>query len=139
MTVGQAATPLSRAARSFLAFDFGTARLGVATGNSVTRTAMPLKTLTTRGDDRWREIAGLVREWAPSELVVGVPFHPDGARHANTRRARAFARSLERLFELPVREVDERYTTVEASSRGARDLDSAAAALILEQHLAGLE
>ena len=67
-------------------------------------------------------------------LVIGVPFHPDGAEHDNTKRARKFGRQLNGRFGLPVHEVDERYTTVDAESAGARDADSAAAALILEQY-----
>jgi putative Holliday junction resolvase len=71
--------------------------------------------------------------------VVGVPTHPDGAPHDNTRRAQAFARRLHGRFRLPVHEVDERYTTVEALQRGAEDVDAAAAALILEQFLRSAE
>jgi len=71
-------------------------------------------------------------------LVVGVPFHPDGAAHDNTRRARRFARQLHGRFGLPVHEVDERYTTTEAAAAGARDLDAASAAIILEQFLGTL-
>jgi len=69
--------------------------------------------------------------------VVGVPCHPDGAAHDNTLRAQRFARQLRGRFRLPVHEVDERYTTVEASARGASDLDAASAAIILEQFLQG--
>jgi putative Holliday junction resolvase len=67
-----------------------------------------------------------------------VPYHPDGAPHDNTRRAQAFARQLHGRFRLPVHEVDERYTTTEALSRGASDIDAASAALILEQFLGTL-
>jgi putative Holliday junction resolvase len=77
----------------------------------------------------------LIAEWQPDALVVGVPRHPDGAPHDNTRRAERFARQLAGRFGLPVHEVDERYTTTEARSFGARDADAAAAALILEQFL----
>jgi putative Holliday junction resolvase len=58
--------------------------------------------------------------------------------HANTERARRFGRELQARFGLPVHEVDERYTTTDAKRAGAVDLDAAAAAIILEQHLAGL-
>jgi putative Holliday junction resolvase len=122
--------------RTFLAFDFSLRRVGVATGNSLTRSATPLKTLSSDGGDaRWDAIARLVEQWQPSALVVGVPVHPDGATHDNTRRAQRFARRLAARFGLPVHEVDERYTTVEARTAGARDADAAAAALILEQFL----
>jgi putative holliday junction resolvase len=126
------------AIHSYLAFDFGTRRIGVATGNSLLRSAQTLTTVNAMGDARWAAIAKLITEWRPDALVAGVPFHPDGAEHDNTRRARAFARQLQGRFKLPVHEVDERYTTTEALANGARDADAAAAAIILEQYLRGL-
>ena len=124
--------------RSFLAFDFGTRRVGVATGNVLLGTAQPLTTVDSTGDARWAAIARLIADWQPDALVVGVPFHPDGAAHENTRRARRFARQLHGRFRLPVHEVDERYTTTEALASGAADADAAAAAIILDQFLHAL-
>ena len=121
--------------QSFLAFDFGVRRVGMAAGNALTGTAQPVAALAAQGAARFAAIARLVAEWRPDALVVGVPFHPDGAEHENTRRARAFGRRLHGRFALPVHEVDERYTTVEALAAGAADPDAAAAALILEQFL----
>jgi len=123
---------------SFLAFDFGARRVGVATGNSLTRTATPLTTVAADGEARMAAIGALIAQWQPAALVVGVPLHPDGAPHANTERARRFGRQLKARFGLPVHEVDERYTTTDAIRAGAEDLDAAAAAIILEQHLANL-
>jgi putative holliday junction resolvase len=123
------------APQSFIAFDFSARRVGVASGNSVTLTANAVTTITLDGDARFAAIGRLIDEWRPAALVVGVPFHPDGAAHDNTRRAQRFARQLAGRFGLPVHEVDERYTTVEARAQGAADADAAAAALILEQFL----
>ena len=123
----------ARGVQSFLAFDFGLRRVGVATGNTLLKAAQPLRTISAEGDARFRAIDALIREWAPDALVVGVPFHPDGASHDNTERARRFGRQLHGRFRLPVHEVDERYTTTEALAAGAPDADAAAAALILEQ------
>ena len=117
-----------RSAQSFLAFDFGTRRVGVAVGNALLKQARPLTTVAVMGAARFDAIAKLLREWQPDALVVGVPTHPDGAPHDNTRRAKAFARQLHGRFGLPVHEVDERYTSVEAIAEGARDVDAAAAA-----------
>ena len=122
-------------ASSFLAFDFGTRRVGVASGNTLLRQAQPLQTVAAEGDARFVAIGRLITEWQPDALVVGVPFHPDGAAHDNTRLAQRFARQLHGRFRLPVHEVDERYTTTEALSQGAADADAAAAAIILEQYL----
>jgi putative Holliday junction resolvase len=121
--------------RCFLGFDFGTRRVGVAVGNSMLRRAQPLKTVEAEGEARFAAIGALVAEWQPDALVLGVPFHPDGATHENTQRARRFGRQLHGRFRLPVHEVDERYTTTEALASGAADVDAASAALILDQYL----
>ncbi|MDR0478474.1 MAG: Holliday junction resolvase RuvX [Burkholderiaceae bacterium] len=123
---------------SFLAFDFGLKRTGVATGNRITRSATPQRSIHAAGDARWSLVAERIAEWQPDALVVGVPFHPDGAAHENTHRARRFARQLRGRFGLPVFEVDERYSTTAALESGASDPDAAAAAIILEQFLNGL-
>ena len=132
--------PLPDSPQSFLAFDFGTRRVGVATGNALLGRARPLRTVAEQGDARFRSIAALIQEWQPQALVVGVPFHPDGAGHENTLRARRFARQLFGRFGLPVHEVDERYSTTEALAEGGRgaDVDAASAAIILDQFLRSL-
>ncbi len=125
---------MTASVQSFLAFDYGLKRVGVACGNSLMRQAQPLRTIAAEGDARFVQIGGLIKEWQPDALVVGVPFHPDGAEHENTARARRFARQLQGRFQLPVHEVDERYSTTEAHSDGARDLDAASAAILLQQY-----
>ena len=122
----------------FLALDYGLKRTGVAVGNRMLRTATPQGTIAAEGDARFAKIAERLKEWQPDALVVGVPTHPDGGEHENTLRARKFARQLRGRFGLQVYEVDERYTTTEANSQGARDADAAAAAIILEQFLRSL-
>jgi putative Holliday junction resolvase len=124
--------------QTFLALDFGVKRTGFAVGNRLLRTAQPQGTIAAQGDARFVHIAQRLKEWQPDALVVGVPFHPDGAAHENTQKARRFARQLHGRFGLPVFEVDERYTTTEAQARGARDADAGAACVILEQFLRSL-
>ena len=121
--------------QSFLAFDFGLKRTGVAYGSRLLREAQPQATVNAEGNARWPLIALRIAEWQPDALVVGVPFHPDGAAHDNTAKARQFARQLHGRFQLPVFEVDERYSTTEAIASGARDADAASACIILEQFL----
>jgi putative Holliday junction resolvase len=126
-----------------LAFDFGTRRIGVAVGNTITRAAQPLTTIEgERNDVRFATIAELIAQWQPGALVVGLPTHADGAEHAMTQRARRFARQLEGRFALPVTLVDERWTTQAAQSRlaeaglggrkGKAVRDQVAAQLILQ-------
>ncbi len=124
---------------TFLALDFGLKRTGVAVGNRLTRSAQPQGSIHAEGEARFVKIAELLREWQPDALVIGVPFHPDGAEHENTQRARRFGRQLHGRFNLPVFEVDERYSTTEALSSGAKDADAASACIILEQFLQGLD
>ena len=128
----------SSSLQTFLAFDFGTQRTGVATGNRLTRTASPQPTVIANNDQRLNAVALRINEWQPDALVVGVPFHPDGAAHENTARAQKFARQLRARFLLQVFEVDERYSTTEAISMGAIDADAASACIILEQFLRSL-
>ncbi|ROZ79649.1 Holliday junction resolvase RuvX [Ramlibacter sp. WS9] len=125
--------------QTFLAFDFGAKRTGVAVGNRLLGTATPQATIRAEGDARLEAAQARVREWQPDAVVVGVPFHPDGASHDNTARAKKFARQLRGRLKVPVYEVDERYSTTEALSAGASDADAGAACVILEQFLRSLK
>ena len=129
---------VSTGLQTFLAFDFGLKRTGVASGNSLTRTASPQATIAASGDARLAAVAQQIESWQPDALVVGIPFHPDGAPHENTVRAQKFARQLRARNKLQVFEVDERYSTTEALASGARDADAGAACVILEQFLRSL-
>ena len=133
------ATPVASALTTFLALDFGLKRTGVAVGNRLLKTAQPQGSIHAEGDARFVKIAEKLREWQPDALVIGVPFHPDGAEHDNTLRARRFGRQLHGRFKLPVFEVDERYSTTEALSQGVKDADAASACIILEQFLRSID
>lgn len=101
---------------TYLAFDFGTKRIGVAVGNSVTQTAQPLVTLHgEENDKRFAAIEALIKEWQPARLVVGMPYNEDGTPHEMTRLCRRFANRLKGRYGLPVILVDERYTSAAAS------------------------
>jgi putative holliday junction resolvase len=128
---------------SYLCFDYGQKRIGVASGNTLTRSAQALQ---TKGNLHFDAIAALIKAWQPDALVIGVPFYPDGNAHINTERARQFAQQLRDRYKHPVHEVDERYSTTEAKAIEANPsrqghahrkagLDAAAAAIILEQFL----
>ncbi|MCF0252903.1 MAG: Holliday junction resolvase RuvX [Duodenibacillus sp.] len=117
-----------------LGFDYGALRIGVAAGNTVTGSAAPLAILDgSTNAAKWQGVAGLVEQWEPSALVVGVPRHPDGAPHALTARAMKFARQLEGRVRLPVYVVDERYSSAVIGDAGGGPIDDAAAAVILQQ------
>lgn len=124
--------------KTFIAFDFGAKRTGVAVGNRMLRGATPQPTIKAEGEARLAAAEARVHEWQPDAVIVGVPFHPDGASHHNSARARKFARQLRGRLKLPVFEVDERYSTTEALAAGAADADAGAACVILEQFLRSL-
>jgi putative holliday junction resolvase len=105
-------------AGTFLAFDFGTRRIGIAVGNSIVRTTQPLITLHGEQNDvRFAAIAALLKEWQPAALVVGLPCNDDGTPHDMTRLCRRFANRLKGRFNLPTILVDERYTSASASAQ----------------------
>ncbi len=135
---GPALAEVPPAHQTFLALDYGLKRTGVAVGNRLLKTATPQGTIAAEGDARFAKIAERIQEWQPDALVIGVPTHPDGGEHENTLRARKSGRQLRGRFGLTVYEADERYTTTEAHSYGAKDADAAAAAIILEQFLRSL-
>ncbi len=103
------------ASGTVLAFDFGERFTGVAVGESSLGVAHPLGLIAAHGSAaRMEEAAGLVAEWKPGVLVVGLPLSMDGAEHELTRRCRRFARQLEARFRLPVKLVDERLSSAAA-------------------------
>ncbi len=127
---------------TLLGFDYGTAKIGIAVGQTVTGTATPLETLRYR--DRkpdWAGIQRLIEVWNPDKLVVGLPCDLDGGATEITEQACRFARQLEGRFRLPVHMMDERLTSMEARSQFGRppkkleELDALAARLILETWL----
>lgn len=137
-----------------LAFDFGLRNVGVAQGNTLTRSCAPLKSLVNN-TVLWAEIDQLFNEWQPAALVVGLPVHMDGKQSELTSAAKSFALKLQQRTSLPVFLQDERLSSVEAehiikskrqqkSAKKTRsgDTDKLAASIILQrwfdEHGAGL-
>jgi putative Holliday junction resolvase len=118
-----------------LGFDFGIKRVGVAMGNTMIGQASPLAVIqSTVNDARFAEIKALIDKWGPTRLVVGLPFHPDGAEHEMTARCRKFANQLNGRFNLPVVLVDERYSSAMIAAKRGEIIDDRAAAIILQQY-----
>ena len=147
----QLARPVSTGgvARVVLAFDYGLRRIGVAGGDTVSRTAAPQAAVPVKSGSPppWMIIDALLRDWQPALVVVGLPYNVDGSDSTMTGAARGFAAELARRYQLPVVLVDERYSSREAEARlktaresGLRrrrivkaDVDAAAACVILER------
>lgn len=131
--------PLNQA----LAFDFGTRRIGVASGQSITGTATPLPPIPARdGIPNWDQLSKLIEEWKPDALVIGIPLNADGTISDMAHRARKFANRLNERYKTPCFLMDERLSTAEAKeihfAAGGSDnfkdesVDGIAAQLILE-------
>src|SRR5271165_2191402 len=101
-----------------LAFDFGQRRIGVACGDTVSRTAAPLGAVASgAAGPRWEFIDSLMRDWQPTLVVVGLPYNLDDSESAVTGAARGFAGELAKRYALPVELIDERYSSLEAGTR----------------------
>ena len=100
-----------------MGFDFGTKRIGVAAGQNLTGTAQGIATISNTGKDGpWQEIQGLIGQWQPEILVVGLPLGKDGAATPLSNTARDFGAELASRFNLPVDYVDETLTSRAAES-----------------------
>jgi putative Holliday junction resolvase len=134
--------------RLVLAFDFGRRRIGVACGDTLSRSAAPLKAVAAGpSGPQWQKIDALITEWRPALAVVGLPYNVDDSESAMTAAARSFAAALTERYRLPVALVDERYSSLEAEANlratrqaGLRkrrvakaDIDAEAACVILER------
>ena len=117
-----------------MAFDFGLKRIGVAVGNRLMKQAQPLTLIEAATNvEKFTAIGGLINEWQPDTIVVGLPLHPDGAEHEMSIRCRRFAHQITGRFGLPTVLVDERYTSAVLTASRGEHVDSQAAALILQQ------
>jgi len=105
-------------AKTVMGFDFGTKSIGIAVGQSITGSANPLLSIKANdGIPNWDQIAGIIKEWQPDLLVVGLPLNMDGTEQEMTQRARKFANRLQGRFGLKVATQDERLTTADAKAR----------------------
>ncbi|MGE3921288.1 MAG: Holliday junction resolvase RuvX [Gammaproteobacteria bacterium] len=137
---------MPKASGTYLSFDFGTKKIGVAVGQTLTKTATPLPKISAKNPSQvWEHIAKLIQEWQPIALVVGLPLNMDGTEQRITTLTRTFINELKNRFQKEVYEVDERLTTRAARSDifdsggykalQKNDIDSIAAKIILESWL----
>lgn len=125
-----------------MGFDYGTKRLGVAIGQTLTAQANPLCTLKmVQQRPDWDGIKTLIDEWQPQQLIVGIPYNMDDTATFLTARTERFARQLNGRYGLPSEGIDERLTSKAArleftdSLEKNGGIDAFAAKLILETWL----
>ncbi len=142
--------PEAKKAATYLAFDFGTRRFGVAVGNTLLQSARELPPVKAQdGIPDWTHISSYIEEWQPRGCVVGLPLNMDGTESEMSQRAKKFGKRLKGRFNLPVAMMDERLTSFEAKQHvrasqgytdfGTHSVDGAAACLILESWFAQQE
>jgi len=120
-----------------MGFDFGTGKIGIAVGQTVTKTASALTIIRARdGKPDWNQLDALVKEWQPTLFVVGLPLNMDDSISEMAEAAERFARRLEGRYQTPYAMMDERLTSFEArESSTEEEIDAIAAQLILESFM----
>lgn len=132
---------ISRSHQTFLCFDYGRKRIGVAVGQQLTQSATPLRIVRARdGKADWPAIDLLMDTWKPDALVVGIPYHMDGRQQDMTVAAERFCRQLEGRYRRPVYRAEERLSsyiveTTESAARTGMETDALAAQVILQDWL----
>lgn len=131
---------------SVLGFDYGKKRIGIATGQTITHSATPRKTIKqVDGNPDWSAIENEIQQWHPQALIVGMPYYTDGSDNRMTAAARQFAYELKKRFKLPVIEIDEALSSQQAeeilkrdikiTKQNKQEIDKMAAAIIVQRWL----
>lgn len=139
--------PIANEQQIYIAFDFGTKRIGVAIGHTLTQSARPLDVIHAKnGIPNWNTITQLIKKWNPNGLIVGIPLNMDGSEQPISQSAHQFVNELKERFSIPIHSVDERLTTKAARETLFRQggykalqsgqVDSVAAQLILQNWFA---
>ncbi len=129
-----------------LGFDYGMKRIGLATGQTITNSATPCKTITqVDGNPDWAAIEAEIQQWKPQALIVGMPYYTDGSENKMTVATRQFCYELEKRFKLPVIEVNEALSSQQAeeilkenikiNKQNKHEIDRMAAAIIVQRWL----
>lgn len=135
------------AIKVLLAFDYGTKNIGVASAQTIAKTANSLPGLKAKdGIPDWNQIEKLLQEFKPDLVLVGLPLNMDGTESELSTRAKKFANRIHGRFGVKVEMIDERLSSFAAkgevlSQGGSRDyknnpVDSIAARILLEDWLA---
>ena len=125
-----------------MSFDYGTAKIGIAIGQSISSTAEPLTIIKAKdGIPNWSQITSLIESWGPNFFVVGLPYNLDGSNSELLQRALKFANRLNGRFNIPTFGIDERLSSKAAKGKYKignskntvrKEIDDVAAQIILE-------
>jgi len=133
---------------SYIGIDYGLANTGIAVGQSITKTASALTTLHSKDKFNWDELDKIIKEWQVKAIIIGKPLSENGEEQLITRQTHNFAKKLSHRYQIPVHEVDERYSSLQAQAdfaearkqgnakrKHSQNLDAHAAKNILQRWL----
>ncbi len=133
---------------NYIGIDYGLVNIGVAVGQSITKTASALKTIRVKNKFSWDELDKIINQWQPKAIIIGRPLTEDGQEQLTTRQAHNFANKVKNRYKIPIHEVDERYSSMavqeefaqaramgNAKRKHGKSLDAHAAKNILQRFL----
>lgn len=128
--------------KKLLGIDFGQSRIGFASGQMITKTATPIGTVAAvEGEPNWAEVDKLIKQWKPTDIIIGLPIDAHHQETESTQAARDFATKVGERYPLPIHLVNEAFSTREArwrleevkkKSNRHLKVDAMAACVILE-------
>lgn len=134
---------------SYIGIDFGMVNIGIALGQSITGMSAALTTIRVKNKKfTWNELDEIMKQWRPAAMIIGLPLTEDGEEQLITRQTKNFAKKLIIRYKVPVHEVDERYSSMQAQEdfaqarkqgnakrKHGKNLDAHAAKNILQRWL----
>lgn len=138
--------PIQPVNGTLLGIDFGTKRIGLSVGQTLTQTATPIDPVHVKNDTiNWQQFDQVMKKWHIKAIVIGIPLNIDGTNQKITTLTQAFAQQLKERYQCPLFGMDERLTSVEARQQlfdqggykllKKHSIDSIAAQMILEAWL----
>lgn len=101
-----------------IGLDYGKSRIGIASGQMITKTATPIATIAAKqGNPEWHELDKIIKQWRPSDIIVGLPIDAKDQETKITEEARDFAQKIELRYKKPVHLISETFSTREARWR----------------------
>ena len=96
--------------KRLIGIDYGKVRIGVASGQMVTKTATPITTIIAKnGIPDWVQFDKLIKQWRPDEIVIGLPIDTKDRETAITKEARGFAKKIQERYQKPIHLITETF------------------------------
>ena len=120
-----------------ISFDYGTKKIGVAVGQTQTKTSSPLNVIFNKKNKiNWDAIIEIIEEWQPDLILIGMPLNMDGTDSEIMKRVVNFKKKLKNISSVKCEFIDERLTTFEArlevKDLNIKTVDSHAAKILIE-------